>query len=183
VTGLEFEFDRAKKAAENSTMIVNASGEALPFPNGYFDLILSHEVIEHVPDDRLAIKEIVGALRAGGRLALFCPNRGYPFETHGIYWRGKYRFGNIPLVNYLPGRLRDRLAPHVRAYSRADVRDLFRNMPVRLVTQRVIFGAYDNIIARWPTPGRLLRLLLQFLERTPLQIFGLSHFVVVEKLD
>ena len=183
VLGLEFEFDRAKKAAENSTMIVNASGEALPFPNGYFDLILSHEVIEHVPDDRLAIKEIVGALRAGGRLALFCPNRGYPFETHGIYWRGKYRFGNVPLVNYLPKRLRDRLAPHVRAYSRADVRDLFRNMPVRLVTQRVIFGAYDNIIARWPTPGRLLRLLLQFLERTPLQIFGLSHFVVVEKLD
>ncbi len=46
--------------------------------------------------------EIFRVLKPGGRLVLFCPNRGYPFETHGIYWRGKYHFGNIPLVNYLP---------------------------------------------------------------------------------
>ncbi len=53
---------------------------------------------------------------------LFCPNRGYPFETHGIYWRGKYKFGNIPLVNYLPRSLRDKLAPHVQIYTRRDLK-------------------------------------------------------------
>ena len=45
----------------------------------------------------------------------------------------------------------------------------------------VIFGAYDNIIARKPKLGHLLRGILQGLEHSPAQFFGLSHFWVVEK--
>jgi SAM-dependent methyltransferase len=145
--------------------------------------MLSHEVLEHVQDDRQAVREMVRTLRPKGRLALFVPNRGYPFETHGIYWRQRYRFGNIPLVNYLPRKLRDRLAPHVRVYSRGDLEKLFAGLPVRILQRTVIFGAYDNIIARFPGPGRRLRGLLQALERTPLRGLGLSHFWVVEKAD
>jgi SAM-dependent methyltransferase len=181
IIGLEYDFDRAAIAHEESEQIVNAAGEHLPFPPDHFDLILSHEVIEHVIDDRAAIAEMVRALRPGGRLTLFCPNRGYPFETHGIYWRGEYVFGNIPLVNWLPRRLRDRLAPHVRVYTRRDLENLFAGLPVRFVQRTIIFGAYDNIIARFGPLGRVLRGLLQFLERTPLRILGLSHFWVVEK--
>ena len=43
--------------------------------------------------------------KPGGRAVIFCPNRGYPFETHGIYWNGKYHFGNKFFVNYLPRTL------------------------------------------------------------------------------
>ena len=161
--------------------MVQAAGEALPFPSNTFDLILSHEVIEHVQDDRQAVREMVRVLRPGGRLLLFCPNRGYPFETHGVYWRGRYVFGNIPLVNYLPRRWRDRLAPHVRVYTAGDLARLFDGLPVRVVHRTVIFGGYDNIIARWPRLGRWLRSLLQGLEGTPLRVLGLSHFWVVEK--
>jgi len=50
------------------------------------------------------------------------------------------------------------------------------------VTRTVVFGAYDNIIARRPRLGRLLRGLLQWLEKTPLRALGLSHFWVVEKV-
>jgi hypothetical protein len=46
----------------------------------------------------------------------------------------------------------------------------------------VIFGAYDNIIARCPRLGQVMRAVLQALEQTPLQAFGLSHFWVVEKI-
>jgi hypothetical protein len=120
--------------------------------------------------------------KPGGRIALFCPNRGYPFETHGIYWNGKYYFGNKPFVNYLPRPLRDRLAPHVRVYSKKDLEKLFERMPVKLIERTIVFGAYDNIIARFGSLGRVLRSILQFLERTPLNIFGLSHFWVVEKV-
>ena len=130
----------------------------------------------------MAVREIVRVLKPGGRLVLFCPNRGYPFETHGIYWRGKYHFGNIPLVNWLPRRWRDRLAPHVEVYTRRDLEALFAGLPVRYVERTVIFGAYDNIIARWPAAGRALRGLLQALERTALRGFGISHFWVVEKI-
>ncbi len=180
--GVEFEHERAVEASRHAACVTCGAGEALPFPSGSFDLALSHEVIEHVTDDRRTIEEMVRVLRPGGRLALFCPNRGYPFETHGIYWRGRYRFGNIPLVNYLPRRLRDRLAPHVRVYTRRDLARLFAGLPVRVIERRILFGAYDNIIARRPSLGRLLRGLLQFLERTPLRAFGLSHFWVVEKV-
>lgn len=105
VYGLEFDFERAAEAAKNSPHILNSACESLPLPSSTFDLILSHEVIEHVQDDRTAICEMVRVLRPGGRIVLFCPNRGYPFETHGIYWKGEYYFGNKLFVNYLPQRL------------------------------------------------------------------------------
>jgi len=181
VIGLEYDFERASQAHTRSLHILCAAGEDLPFPDNSFDLILSHEVLEHVQDDRRSAEEMVRTLLPGGRLAIFAPNRGYPFETHGIYWRGRYHFGNIPLVNYLPRRLRDRLAPHVRVYTNADLGTLFQGLPLTLIYRTVIFGAYDNIIARWPAFGGLLRATLQQLEHTPLKAFGLSHFWVLEK--
>lgn len=183
VTGLEFDFERAAEARFRSDEIVNAAGEWLPFPASTFDLILSHEVIEHVADDREAVCEMVRVLKPGGRAVIFCPNRGYPFETHGIYWRGKYYFGNKLFVNYLPRRLRNKLAPHVRVYSNGDLQKLFKGLPVKVVERTIIFGAYDNIIARFGSLGKFLRGVLQFLERTPLKGLGLSHFWVVEKTD
>lgn len=183
VFGLEFDFERAAEARRRSARIVNAAGEGLPYPPGTFDLILSHEVLEHVHNDRRSLEEIARVLKSGGRLVLFVPNRGYPFETHGIYWRGRYRFGNIPLVNWLPRKWRDRLAPHVRVYSRRDLARLFAGLPFRPIEQTVIFGAYDNLIARFGLPGKILRALLQFLERTPMKALGLSHLWVMEKIQ
>jgi SAM-dependent methyltransferase len=181
IIGLDIEFERLQEAKTRDNRVVNGAGEALPFPDSSFDLILSHEVLEHVDDDRTAILEMVRTLKPGGRLVLFCPNRGYPFETHGAYWRGKYHFGNIPLINYLPRPWRDRLAPHVNVYTRRDLSRLFKDLPVRFIRRTTIFGAYDNIIARRPRLGRFLRGVLQRLERTPLRRLGLSHFWVVEK--
>ncbi|MBN2148240.1 MAG: class I SAM-dependent methyltransferase [Anaerolineales bacterium] len=182
VSGLEYDFERAREASQHSARIVNAAGENLPFAAERFDLILSHEVLEHVQDDRRAVEEMVRVLMPGGRITLFVPNRGYPFETHGIYWQGKYHFGNIPLVNYLPRRWRNRLAPHVRVYSAGDLEKLFHGLPVSIITRTVIFGAYDNIIAHFPIAGRILRKMLQFLEKTPARQLGLSHYWVIEKL-
>ena len=175
--GLEIEFERGVEALHKAGQVVCGVGEHLPFSDGYFDLVLSHEVIEHVQDDRQALAEMVRVLRPGGRLVLFCPNRGYPFETHGIYWRGKYHFGNIPLVNWLPRKWRDRLAPHVGVYTRSDLAARFAGLPVCYVQRTVIFGAYDNIIARSPALGKVLRAVLFALERTPLRRIGAFPFL------
>jgi len=182
IAGLDIDFERLKSARKLDERVVNGVGEKLPFPDDTFSLILSHEVLEHVEDDQLAINEIVRTLRKGGRLVLFCPNRGYPFETHGFYWQGEYHFGNIPLINYLPRRWRDKLAPHVRAYTRRDLKRLFAGLPVKFIRRTTIFGAYDNIIARRPRLGKLIRSFLYWLEKTPLRRLGLSHFWVVEKV-
>ena len=182
VIGLEYDLERAAEARKKSAHILNAAGEFVPLPSSTFDLILSHEVLEHVQDDHLTIREMVRLLKPGGRIVLFVPNRGYPFETHGLYWKGEYYFGNKPFVNYLPRRLRNKLAPHVRVYSKGDLQKLFEGLPVRFIERTILFGAYDNIIARFGALGRVLRGILQFLERTPLRAFGLSHFWVVEKV-
>ena len=190
IIGLEYDFERAAEARINSPHILNAAGEFLPLPSATlrhaqdsaFDLILSHEVIEHVQSDRSAIQEMVRVLKIGGRAVIFCPNRGYPFETHGIYWKNKYYFGNKLFINYLPRTLRNKLAPHVRVYSTSDMHKLFEGLPVKLIERTIVFGAYDNIIARFGALGKILRGILQFLEKTPLKIFGLSHFWVVEKI-
>ena len=182
VAGLDLELERVREGSRAGiTGLLAGQAEALPFASTSFDLVLSNEVLEHVADDRQALREIVRVLRSGGRLVLFVPNRGYPFETHGVYWRGRYHFGNIPLVNYLPRSWRDRLAPHVRAYTSRELDGLLRGLPAHPVQRTIVFGGYDNILARAPRLGHLLRGALQALENTPLRAFGLSHLWVIEK--
>lgn len=179
--GLEVEFDRALVSQPRSDGVIQGISETLPFPDSTFDFVLSNEVIEHVTDDALVVSEMVRVSKAGGRLLIFCPNRWYPVEQHGIYWRGEYRFGNKPFVNYLPNSLRNRLAPHVRAYSKGDLFQLFAGLPVSVVYYSRIFGGYDNIESRWPRVGKTLKKALYSAEETPFSILGLSHLVILEK--
>lgn len=181
VEALDIEYERVQDTRADTPHAIVAAAEKIPYRHNYFDTILSHEVLEHVNDDRLAAREMVRVLKSGGRIVIFAPNRWYPFETHGHYWRGQYHFGNTPLINYLPDTWRNRLAPHVRTYTKRSLRSLFEGLPVHVILHERIYGGYDNIIARLGTPGRLLRDTLYRFEGTPLDVFGLSHLLVVEK--
>jgi len=184
VFGVDIDGDKLVEARRaDLPNLYAATAEALPFPTGRFGVILSHEVIEHVSDDRQAVADAVRILAPGGRLVIFAPNRLYPFETHGAYWGGRYHFGNIPLAGYLPDRWRRRFAPHVRAYTRRGLRRLLAGLPVRVVVHTQIYPGYDKIVGRRPILGRLFRGVTYFLENTPLRAFGLSHLLVVEKTD
>lgn len=184
VLGLEYEFERAAEAGRRyaPALVVCGAGEELPYPANAFDAVLSNEVIEHVRDDAAALREMARVLRPGGRLILFCPNRWYPVEQHGIYWRGRYIFGNIPLVNYLPDPLRNRLAPHVRTYTRHGLRRLLAGLPLRVIHHTRIFGGYDNLVSRFGQLGQIVRATLHRLEKTPFNWLALSHFLVAEKV-
>lgn len=182
VIGLDIEPDRVLASRMHSPLVNVAAGEYLPYPADHFDLVLSHEVIEHVQDDALAVAEMVRVLKKGGRAVIFCPNRLYPFETHGHYWRGKYHFGNTPLINYLPDQVRDQLAPHVRVYTAGGLKQLLNGLPVSIIHHSQIYPGYDNVIARSPRLGHALRRISYRLEQTPLRVFGLSHLLVIEKI-
>jgi SAM-dependent methyltransferase len=189
VHGVDLDIEKIQKAGRELPNLRVATAEALPYPDSTFDVVLSHEVIEHVTDDRQALADAVRVLKSpnpdlekpGGRLVVFAPNRLYPFETHGAYWRGRYHAGNIPLVNYLPDPWRSQFCPHVRAYTPRGLRQLLAGLPVQTVAHAQIYPGYDKIVRRQPRLGRWFRAATYFLERTPLQRFGLSHFLVVEK--
>jgi SAM-dependent methyltransferase len=89
-----------------------APAEALPFSDRAFDGVLLNEVLEHVADEAKVLDEIHRVLRPGGHLALFSPNRWFPFEGHGLRL-GRRRLNlPVPLVPWLPYRL---TAPLMRA--------------------------------------------------------------------
>ncbi|XVX20006.1 class I SAM-dependent methyltransferase [Actinomycetota bacterium] len=54
---------------------VTVEGDALhmPFDDGEFDRVVAAEILEHIPDDRTAISELVRVLRPGGTLAVTVP--------------------------------------------------------------------------------------------------------------
>ncbi len=52
-----------------------ASASELPYPSGEFDIVVSYDVLEHVPDKEAMLHEAVRVLRPGGLLMLSAPNR------------------------------------------------------------------------------------------------------------
>jgi SAM-dependent methyltransferase len=156
-----------------------AVGESMPFRGGVFDIIILHEVLEHVDNDRETMREAARLLAPGGKVIVFCPNRLYPFETHGVFIGKRYVFGNVPLVNYLPDAVRNRLVPHARAYTRRGLRRVYRAAGLRAEVHTFVFPGFDHIAARRKAVGRALRWILYPFEKTALRNFGLSHFVVL----
>ena len=180
--GIDVERARVAQGSGEVAGLLVGSAEALPFADGSFDVVVLNEVIEHVGDDRRTLAEAARIVPVGGHVVIYAPNRGFPFETHGVRWRGSYRFGNFPLVNYLPRSWRDRLVPHARVYSGGDMHRLVRGLPLKTVVQSVVYPAFDGIRARHERVGRTLQATLHRAERTPLRVLGLSHFVILERV-
>ncbi len=181
VFGIDIEEDRVRQGVERGLRLAVSVAERLPFGDGAFDVVLLNEVIEHVADDRQTASEALRVLRPGGALVIYAPNRLYPFETHGAYFGRRFVFGLIPLVNYLPDRLRNLFCPQVRAYYRSDIRRLFEGLPAGIQIHSYVYPGFDNIHYQRPLLAKVLRTVFYNLELTPLRMFGLSHFLVVRK--
>lgn len=74
--------DYARRLAERkgvASRVEFSTGDIarLPYATGSMDLVVASEVLEHLPDFRGALAEVVRVLRPGGRLALTLP-----METH-----------------------------------------------------------------------------------------------------
>jgi SAM-dependent methyltransferase len=65
------------EAPEGSSAVA-MEGDALhlPFPDESFDVVIVSEVMEHVPDDKGVLAEMVRVLRPGGRIAVTVPRYG-----------------------------------------------------------------------------------------------------------
>ena len=160
--------------------LVAAAAEALPFRDGALDVVVLNEVIEHVADEAATLREVARVLAPEGRALIYAPNRLFPFETHGVFLGSRFVFGNIPFVNWLPRRLRDRLVPHARVYAAGDWAALLADAKLELVDHSYVYPGYDNIAARLPALGGLLRALCYRAEGSSRwRRFALSHLLVL----
>jgi len=171
---------RGRNEKQLNTLALSLS-ESLALASHTFDGVLLHEVIEHVNDDRATIHEAHRVTKRGGVVIVFAPNRLYPFETHGAYFGKRYVYGNIPLIGYLPNSLRNKFAPHVRAYRSREIRALFEGLDGEITAHTQVYPGYDKIAARRKGLATLFRGVTYTLENTPLRTFGLSHFLVWRK--
>ena len=181
VFGIDIDRKRLVEGARSTPGLMLSASEMLPFRDAAFDVVVLNEVIEHVRDDRATLAEALRVVRPGGHIAIYAPNRLFPFETHGIYVGNRFVFGNIPFVNWLPDPLRNRLVPHARAYTRRGMRRTYAGLRVNVREETCVYPGFDNIIAKHRRLGAVLRSALYRAEHTPLRAFGLSHFVVLQK--
>lgn len=62
----------------------------LPFPDNFFDFVVSNHVIEHVSEPEIHLQEIHRVLRPDGVAYLATPNRLWPYEFHTGFWLAHY---------------------------------------------------------------------------------------------
>lgn len=99
-----------------------ADGERLPFPDGTFDFVFAHGVVQYTPDGRALVEECRRVLKPGGEAVFQVYNR--------VSWLNALsKVMNVPLEH--------EDAPVLRKYSAAEFRDLLRGFrEIRLVTER-----------------------------------------------
>jgi SAM-dependent methyltransferase len=74
VAALAAAMDQAGEVpATGGSATTRGDATRLPFPDGSFDRIIAAEVLEHIPDDVGAIRELARVLRPGGAMAVTVP--------------------------------------------------------------------------------------------------------------
>jgi SAM-dependent methyltransferase len=97
----------APAAADASTVCGDAT--AMPFGDESFDRVIAAEVLEHVPADQRALREISRVLRPGGLLAVTVP----AWLPERICWALSDDYHNVP-------------GGHVRIYTRPELETKLR---------------------------------------------------------
>ncbi len=97
VTGVDTAFERTEPLATPYLTRVEASAAELPFEDASFDVVLSLEMLEHIPPDarRKVLSEMFRVLRPGGRMVVSfpadAPARELDLKLNAAY---RARYGN-----------------------------------------------------------------------------------------
>ncbi|MEV4565906.1 class I SAM-dependent methyltransferase [Nonomuraea sp. NPDC049419] len=97
--------DKAGEVPDGATgEIVQGTALDMPFEDGGFDRVIAAEVLEHIPDDMTAMREIFRVLRSGGTAAVTVPS----FLPERICWALDEAYHTAP-------------GGHVRIYTLAEL--------------------------------------------------------------
>jgi 2-polyprenyl-3-methyl-5-hydroxy-6-metoxy-1,4-benzoquinol methylase len=111
----------------------------LPYPKNYFDVVLLGDVIEHVFDTDMLLKNIYDVLKPGGFLLLTTPN------VASIGRRLMLLFGHSPYLEYSPHHLTNDLPSvgHIRYYTKNILKNqlqINRYTRIQIIGDKINFG-------------------------------------------
>src|SRR5690606_4356752 len=113
VSGLFAAMGAAGEApAGTAATTVNGDGTLLPFPDDTFDRIICSDVMEHIPADAAAARELARVLKPGGMLAVTVPT----WFPEKVCWALSHEY-HAPFVE----------GGHVRIFREATLRRRFRD--------------------------------------------------------
>jgi SAM-dependent methyltransferase len=121
--------------------LVNGSTFALPFQDGAFDVVISSQVIEHLPEDDVIFSELVRCVRPGGTLVLGTVDYG------GWQW---------PLIEwaYSVAKPTGYADEHITHYTRTTLFERLRRMGLSVEDHQYILGGEIIIKATKPADAR-----------------------------
>jgi 2-polyprenyl-3-methyl-5-hydroxy-6-metoxy-1,4-benzoquinol methylase len=109
--------------------IQRVAGVRLPFRDASFDVVMSFDVFEHIPDSDAHIEEVRRVLRPGGAYILQTPNKWTNIIFETIRWRSFTKFRADHCSLHTLAELTERLNRHgftTRAYDIPVVNEFFR---------------------------------------------------------
>jgi len=80
LVGLDASMTLLREARQGYRLLVEASAEQLPFPNGSFDVVVALNMLHHVIHPERAVREFARVLRPGGNLVTVDPRKVAPIE-------------------------------------------------------------------------------------------------------
>jgi SAM-dependent methyltransferase len=175
--------ERARAGAHPPQISFAVTGDALPFADASFDGVLLNEVLEHVDDERVTLREVGRVLRPGGHLALFSPNRWFPFEGHGARWSQTRPLWSrpVPLMPWLPKRLTARVAT-AQNYWPHELRGLVTHAGLEVVEQAWALALFEQYPWMPRRAAAWYRAHLPGLEASPLaRLLAVSTFIVARR--
>jgi SAM-dependent methyltransferase len=103
-----------------------------------FDFIFSINVMEHLKDPYSVLRQMVEALRVGGKYRFFCPNYDFPYEAHFSKWlisRLNMAF-SLPRLkarsNHIPEKEAEELYQSLNFITLKKIKRSLKGTPIRL---------------------------------------------------
>lgn len=158
---------RARSELDASVGVARADATRLPFPDAAFDKVLMTEVLEHIPDEQAALREIRRVLRPGGIYVLSVPNANYPF-----WWDPLNKSLEALLHTHFPSHiwwLAGIWADHERLYTPEGIRSALQRAEFEVegvqpfthyclpFHQLLVYGIGKNLLQRGLLPESLAR--------------------------
>jgi 2-polyprenyl-3-methyl-5-hydroxy-6-metoxy-1,4-benzoquinol methylase len=159
---------RGNGSAPRYPNFTQADAQQLPFASGSFDVVVSCETIEHLPDPRASLAEMARVCRPSGRLYLTTPNYANATGLYYIYARGRKAKttpgGDQPFDRVF-------LFPQIRRMVRQAGWDIIRNDGT--VHQFPVWPGHNPVRARFFESSRIIRRMLSSV--------ALHYFVMAQK--